>query len=100
MIAKAKTVTFNASKVKAKAQTVKASKTFAVKKAKETVTYKATKNVTKNAMKKIKVAKNGKVTVKKGTKKGAYKLRVKITADGDSAYKAKSKTVTLVVKVK
>ena len=97
---KAKTVKFSASKVRKKAQSVKASKAFTVKKAKGTVTYKATKNVTKNAMKKVTVSKNGKVTVKNGTKAGTYKLKVKVTAAGDKTYKSGSKTVTLTVKVK
>ena len=97
---KAKTLTFKASKVKAKAQSAKASKAFAVESAKGAVTYKATKNVTKGAMKKVTVAKNGKVTVKKGTKAGTYKLKVEVTAAGDKAYKSGSKTVTLTVKVK
>lgn len=98
--AKAKAVTFNASKVKAKAQSVKASKAFTVKNAKGAVTYKATKDVTKGAMKKVTVAKGGKVTVKRGTKAGTYKLKVRIAAAGDSTYASGSKTVTLAVKVK
>ena len=98
--AKAKTVTLSAKKLKSKARSVKAAKAFTVKKAKGAVTYKAVKNITKNALKKVKVAKNGKVTVKKGTAKGTYKLKVKIAAAGNDSYKAKSKTVKLVVKVK
>ena len=97
---KVKAVTFNASKVKAKAQSVKASKAFTVKNAKGAVTYKATKDVTKGAMKKVTVAKGGKVTVKRGTKAGTYKLKVRVTAAGDSTYASGSKTVTLAVKVK
>ena len=96
---KAKTVKFKVSKVQKKAQSVKASKAFTVKKAKGGVSYKAVKSVTKNAKSKVKVAKNGKVTVKKGTKKGTYKLQVRVTAAGDTFYKKGSKTVTLTVKV-
>ena len=100
MTVKAKTVTVKASSAKKKVQSVKASKAFAVKNARGAVTYKATKNVTKNAMKKVTVAKNGIVTVKKGTKAGTYKLNVKVAAAGDKAYESGSKTVTLTVKVK
>ena len=100
MNAKTKTVTFKYAKVKKKTQSVKAAKAFTVKKAKGKVTYKVAKYVTKAAKGEVKVASNGKVTVKKGTKKGVYKLKVKVTAAGDANYKAKSKTVTLKVRVK
>ena len=99
MTVKANTVKFSASKVKTKARSVKAAKAFTVNNAQGKVTYKATANVTKNAMKKIKVASNGKVTVAKGTKKGTYKLKVKVTAAGNATYKSGSKTVKLTVKV-
>ena len=94
----------NPMKVKAKTVKAKAKKTmkfaakkaFTVKKAQGKVTYKQT---TKN--KKIKVAKNGKVTVKKGLKKGkTFKIKVKVTAAGNANYKKGVKTVTLKVKVK
>lgn len=44
--------------------------------------------------------KNGKVTVAKGTAKGTYTIRIKITAAGNANYKAKAKTVTCKVVVK
>ena len=50
--------------------------------------------------KKITVPKAGKVTVKKGLAKGTYTVKVKVTAAGGATYKAKSKTVTLKVRVK
>ena len=50
--------------------------------------------------KKLTITKAGKVTVKKKTKKGTYKMRVKVTAAGNANYKAGSKTVTVKVKVK
>lgn len=92
---KAKKVTFNTSKVKKKAQSVKASKAFTVKKAQGKLSYKKL-----SGSKKITVSKAGKVTVKKGTKKGTYKAKVKVTAAGNATYKSGSKTVTLAVKVK
>ena len=55
------------------------------------------KNVTKKSLKKyITVNKSGKVTLKKKAKKGTYKI--KISAAGNSDYKATSKTVSIKVK--
>ena len=49
-------------------------------------------------------AKNGKITVKKGTKKGTYKMKVTVTAAGtntdDPQYKSGTKKVTVKVVVK
>ena len=51
--------------------------------------------------KKFKVnASNGKVTVLKGTKKGKYQVKVKVTAKGNATYMAGTKTVTYYVQVK
>lgn len=51
--------------------------------------------------KKFKVnAKNGKVTIPKGTKKGTYTVKVKVIARGNANWKAGSKTVTFKVVVK
>lgn len=54
----------------------------------------------KSGNKKITVSKSGKVTVKKGLKKGTYKVKVKVTASGNKYYYGKSKTVTIKIKVK
>lgn len=43
--------------------------------------------------------KTGKVTVKKGTKKGTYKVKVTVTAAATSCYEAAAKTVTVKVRV-
>lgn len=43
---------------------------------------------------------NGKITVKKGLKKGTYKINVKISAKAKGNYNAGSKTVSVTVKVK
>lgn len=49
----------------------------------------------------ITVASNGRVTVKKGLKKGrTYSVKVKVTAKGNTNYKAKAKKVTLKIRVK
>ena len=45
-------------------------------------------------------AKTGKLTVKKGLKKGTYKVKVQIKAAPRGSYNAGSKTVTVTVKVK
>lgn len=67
-----------------------------VKTAKGKVTYKKT-----GGSKKLTISKKtGTITVKKGTKKGTYKIRIKISASGDSKYKAGFRTVTVKVKVK
>ena len=91
MTVKAKTV-----KAKAKKKTVvKTTKAFTVKKAQGKATY---KKVSGNS--KITVAKNGKVTVKKGLKKGkTYKVKVKVSAPGNANYLSIEKTVTLKVKI-
>lgn len=56
------------------------------------------KKVGKVGGKKIKVAKNGKVTIAKGLKAKTYKVKVEVTAQATSKYKAASKTIMLVVK--
>ena len=40
------------------------------------------------------------ITVKKGTKKGTYKIVVAVTAAGNEQYEARTKKVTVKVKVK
>jgi endo-1,4-beta-xylanase len=68
------------------------------KKAKGTVTY---TRVADGSSKYLSVSKTtGKVTVKKGTKAGTYKIKIKVSAAGSSTYAAKSTTVTVTVKVK
>jgi hypothetical protein len=92
MTAKGKTVKANARKT----TKFSAKKAFTVKNAKGKVTYKK-----KSGNSKVKVASNGKVTVKKGLKKGkTYKVKVTVKAAGNGDYLAKTKTVTLKVKVK
>ena len=88
-------------KVKAKGKKVKKTKTYKVskvlkvKKAKGKVTYKKLKG-----NKKITIASNGKVKVKKGLKKGTYKIKVKATAAGTDKYFPITKKVTFKIKVK
>lgn len=88
----------NPLKVRTKNQKIKASavkkkaKTFKVKvtKAQGKVSYKSSKP------KYVTVSAKGKVTIKKGTPKGKYKITV--TAKGKGIYNKKSKTITITVK--
>ena len=100
VIKRANTMTVKAKKITAKASkktTFKKSKAFTIKKAKGKVVFKKTKGNKKITINK----KTGKITVKKGLKKGkTYKVKIKVTAKGNTVYKAKSKTVTIKVKVK
>lgn len=84
---------FSAKKVKNKAQSFKLS-------AKSTSGSKVKcKLVKKNKNIKF-AASSGKVTVKKGTKKGTYKIKVKMSVSGNNQYKAYSTTKTISIKVK
>lgn len=95
MTAKGSTKTVKFSKVKKAKQTVK--KAITVKKAKGAVTY---AKVSKGSSKALTISKKGVITVKKGTKKGTYKIKVKVTAKGNKTYSAITKTVTVKIKVK
>lgn len=48
----------------------------------------------------ININKYGKIIVKKGTKPGTYKIKVRITANGDKNYRKTTKSVYITVKVK
>ena len=85
--------TLKAATVKKKAQTITADVSV---NSKGKLSYRKTsgsKNITVNA-------KTGKLTVKKRTKKGTYKVKVKISAAAAGNYNAGSKTVTFTIKVK
>ena len=106
---KANTLNVKAKKPKVKFALLKKKKrTIALKKwasvsgAQGAVTYKLTsaKKGKKSFKKYFKVAKNGKITVKKGLKKGKYKVKIKVTAAGNGEYDAKAVTVTVTIRVK
>lgn len=97
--AKGKKVTVKFAKLKEKTQTIQAGKAFTVKNAQGKVSYKVA-TYDKKAKKKITVSSSGKVTVKKGLKKGSYKIKVNVNAAGNEEYKAVTKTITLTIKVK
>lgn len=89
--------TAKAATVQSKKQTVAAPLKFK-KKAVGKVTY---ARVAKGSAKCLTVnKKNGKVIVAKGTKKGTYKVKVKVTAAGNGNYKKASKTIACEVVVK
>ena len=95
MTVKGKTATIKYSAVKKKAQTIAAKNAFTVSKAQGKVTYKKS-----SGDKNITVSSAGKLTVKKGTKKGSNKVKVKVKAAGSDNYMFATKTVTVTVKVK
>ncbi len=94
--ASAKKVTVKYSKLKKKNQTINVGKAMTVSNAKGTVSYKKSSGNGKITINK----KTGKITVKKGLKKGTYKVKIKVTAAGNATYKAATKTVTVKIKVK
>jgi hypothetical protein len=92
---KGKTVEIKANKVAAKKQTIKRKKAINVSNAKGTVTYKK-----KSGNKKITInKKTGDITVKKGLKKGKYKVKIAVTAAGTNWYYPRTVTTTVTVKV-
>ena len=91
---RAKTVTIKQKKVAKAKQTIAVSKAFYMAKAKGKVTF-----TRKNGNKKIVIYKTGKVIVKKGLKKGTYKVKIRVKDSGNANYKARVKNVTLRVRV-
>ena len=86
------------SKVKKRKVVLKRSKVLAVKNAKGKLTF---SKVKKGSSKFLSVnKKTGNVTVAKKTKRGTYKLKVKVKAAGNDAYKSADKTATVKVVVK
>ena len=72
-----------------------------IRKAKGKITYKLIRINKKKQRKYFKIhKKTGTVSVKKGLKKGTYKLKIKVRAAGTAKYKARNKTVTVTVFVR
>jgi hypothetical protein len=99
MTVKAKTVTVSYNKLQKKSRTLAVKKTLTIKKAKGTKKFVITKVNKRKAFFKIN-AKTGKITVRKGLKKGTYKVTVKVIAAGNDNYLAGSKTKTVKIKVR
>ena len=99
---KAKKQTVKFAKLKKKKRTIALKKWVSVRKAQGKVTYRlsSAKKGKKSFKKYFKVAKNGKITIKKGLKKGKYKVKIKVIAAGNNEYAAKTVTVTVKIKVK
>lgn len=95
LVANGKTATVKFASLKKKNQTVAVKSAFSVSKNEGKVTYKKTSGNSK-----ITVAANGKITVKKGLKKGTYKIKVNVKAAGSTNYKSVTKKVTVTIKVK
>ena len=95
MTVKAGTVKASFAKLKKKNISIAAKKAFTIKKAKGKVTFKKI-----SGSGKVTVSKAGKITIKKKSKKGTYKIVVKVTAAGNGTYKAKSKNVKVKIIVK
>lgn len=93
MTVKATKKTLKASKLKKKAWTISA---ITVKKQGGAVKY---RKLSGSSRLKIN-AKTGKITVRKNTKKGTYKIKVKVTSAASTNYKAASKNVTVKIVVK
>ena len=96
LVVKGKTVKIKKKQIKKKSKTLKAKRVVKIKKkGKGKLTYKKL-----SGNKKITVASNGKVKVKKGLKKGTYKVKVSVTAAGNDQYFPITKKVTFKIKVK
>ncbi len=98
-----KTVKVRYSALKKKSKVFKRSKVIKLGSPIPKITYKlySAKKGKKNFKKYFKVAKtSGKVTVRKGLKKGKYRVTVKVKSSGDEDYLPKTKKVTFRVRVK
>jgi hypothetical protein len=94
---KSRTAKISYRKLKKKSRTLVVSKVIRFKnKGVGQLTYTAVNNSRKISINK----KTGTVTLKKGIKKGTYKLKVKVRADGNNNYNAVAKTVTAKIIVK
>lgn len=100
VVKRANTMTVKGRTITAKAKqktTFTASQVLTVKNAKGTVVYKKLSGNSKISVD----SKTGKLIVKKGLTKGkTYTVKVKVTAKGNTEYNAKSKTVTVKIRVK
>lgn len=95
-----KTVKVSAAKAAKAAVTVKRSNALAVSSAVGAVSFKLAKTAPAASAKYFKVtAGTGKITVKKGTPKGNYKLKITVTAAGDADYGKASKAGVVTIKV-
>ena len=98
---KAKSVKAKAASLKKKNVSIKRTKAMKITKAKGKLSYQKVSVNKKKYAKKITVnKKTGKITLKKGLKKGTYKVKIKVTAAGNKEYKSGTKTVTVKIVVR
>ena len=101
MTAKGKTIVIKHSKLAKKSQKIKAKKLYKIRQAKGKLSYKLVSVQKGKYRKYFSVnARTGKIKVKKGLKKGTYKLKIRINAAGNMKYKSESKVVKVKIKVK
>ncbi|MBE6041956.1 MAG: cadherin repeat domain-containing protein [Clostridiales bacterium] len=99
MTVKANPVKLKAKTLKKRTQTIKVAKALTIKNAKGSKIFRIVK--AGKAKKYFRInRKTGKIKVRKGLKKGTYKVTVKITAAGNDEYLAGSKTATIKVRVR
>lgn len=91
-----KAVTKTASVTKLKSNAVTVARPMDISKAQGKLTYVKASGSSALTVNKT----TGKVTVKKGTKKGTYSIKIKVTAAGNANYKKATKTVSCKVIVK
>ncbi|MBQ7203943.1 MAG: hypothetical protein IJS03_08035 [Eubacterium sp.] len=101
---KGKTATVSYKKLKKKSQTLERKKIITLNKkgqGDKIYTLTSAKKSKKSYKKRFSINKtSGKLTVKKGTKKGTYTLKIKVKAKGNSNYMSRTRTATVKIKVK
>ena len=95
MVVKGKTAPVKASTLKRRNVLVLRTRVLSISKKKGTLSYKKVSGNSKITIN----SKSGRVTVKKGLKKGLYKVRVKVTASGGSSYTRVTLTRTFRIRV-
>ena len=101
MTAQGNTVKIKASKLKKKKQIIKPTKSLRICNAVGNLNFKLAGVNKKKFKKYFKVnANNGNITIKKGLRKGTYKLKIDITAAGDANHMDAMNRITVTVRVK
>ena len=99
--ANGKTVKASAKKLKKKAVTIKRKAAIQYSGNIGAVTYrKLSVNKKKFAKKFLVNKKTGKITIKRGVKKGLYKFRIRVRAAGDRNHLARNRNVTVMIRVR
>ena len=101
LVVEGKNVKVSAKKLKKKPQTITCKKAMTLTGACGVVTYSKVSVDQKKYAKKFTVnSKTGKITVKKGVRKGSYGLTIEVRAAGDEKYKPAGQNLTVTIKVK